>query len=141
MFYVTKKDHRYLLNDEMREESGTPEIVGSIRAGLVFQFKNAIGTENIIRRENAITNRATEFLKNIPNLRLLGNVNNEKVSIFSFLVQHEESGLFLHSNFVSSLLNDLFGIQSRSGCMCAGPYAQYLLGKNYLNLIADNSLE
>ena len=112
----------------MREESGTPSIVGDIRAGLVFQFKNAIGTENIIKRENIITNRATEFLEKITNLKLLGNVKNEKVSIFSFLIQHEESGLFLHSNFVSSLLNDLFGIQSRSGCMCAGPYAQYLLG-------------
>lgn len=37
----------------------------------------------------------------------------------------------MHPNFVGSLLNDLFGIQSRSGCACAGPYAQYLLGIDY----------
>lgn len=47
------------------------------------------------------------------------------------MIKHGPSGLFLHYNFVSSLLNDLFGIQSRSGCACAGPYAQYLLNIDY----------
>ena len=28
----------------------------------------------------------------------------------------------LHGNFVTAVLNDLFGIQARSGCFCAGPY-------------------
>ena len=27
-------------------------------------------------------------------------------------------------NFISSILNDVFGIQVRGGCVCAGPYAQ-----------------
>lgn len=35
---------------------------------------------------------------------------------------------FLHYNFVCALLNDLFGVQSRGGCQCAGPYSQSLLG-------------
>lgn len=30
---------------------------------------------------------------------------------------------YLHWNFVSMLLSDLFGIQTRSGCVCAGPYS------------------
>ena len=34
----------------------------------------------------------------------------------------------LHHNFVVALLNDLFGIQSRGGCSCAGPYGHRLLG-------------
>lgn len=38
------------------------------------------------------------------------------------------SGLYLHHKFVTKILNDLFGIQVRSGCACAGPYAEYLLG-------------
>ena len=37
IFYVTATDHRYLSNREEREEGGTQDIVGSIRAGLVFQ--------------------------------------------------------------------------------------------------------
>ena len=38
------------------------------------------------------------------------------------------SGRYLHHNFVVALLNDLFGIQSRGGCSCAGPYGHRLLG-------------
>lgn len=115
----------------MREESGTPAIVESIRVGLVFQLKNAIGIDRIIETERHITSKSLNFLTKLTNLHLLGNLNSERISIFSFLIKHPETGLYLHSNFVSSLLNDLFGIQSRSGCMCAGPYAQYLLGIDY----------
>ena len=35
---------------------------------------------------------------------------------------------FLHYNYVCAILNDLFGIQSRGGCQCSGPYSQHLLG-------------
>jgi len=35
---------------------------------------------------------------------------------------------YLHHNFTVSLLNDLFGIQTRGGCSCAGPYGHRLLG-------------
>ena len=31
------------------------------------------------------------------------------------------------------MLNDLFGIQSRGGCQCAGPYSQHLLGLTKLD--------
>ena len=34
---------------------------------------------------------------------------------------------YLHHNFVVALLNDLFGIQARGGCSCAGPYGHRLL--------------
>jgi hypothetical protein len=55
----------------------------------------------------------------------------ERFPLFSFLVRHEKSNLFLHPNFVTALLNDLFGIQTRPGCACAGPNVQNLLGINY----------
>ncbi|EER07279.1 hypothetical protein Pmar_PMAR020440 [Perkinsus marinus ATCC 50983] len=35
---------------------------------------------------------------------------------------------YLHYNFVAAVLNDLFGIQARGGCACAGPYAETILG-------------
>ena len=115
----------------MREEGGTPAIVESIRAGLVFQLKNSIGVENIITRERQINQKSIEFLRKIPNLFILGSLSIERLGIFSFLIQNQETGLYLHSNFVCSLFNDLFGIQCRSGCACAGPYAQYLLGISF----------
>lgn len=149
---MTEKDHRYLKNEEMREEGGTPAIVESIRSGLVFQLKQACGIENIMEKEqfyarwvensikiNSImlnksflfNRKGIEFIKTIKNLHILGSLSVKRLPIFSVLIQHEESGLYLHHNYVTALLNDLFGIQSRSGCMCAGPIAQKLLGIDY----------
>jgi hypothetical protein len=42
------------------------------------------------------------------------------------MIKHNDQ--FLHHNFVVALLNDLFGIQARGGCSCAGPYGHRLLG-------------
>ena len=42
--------------------------------------------------------------------------------------RYADTGRFLHWNFVSILLSDLFGIQARGGCLCAGPYGHTLLG-------------
>lgn len=71
---------------------------------------------------------ASEVFSKSKNLIVLGNLKTSRLPVFSFLIQHKDNGLFLHHNFVSSLLNDLFGIQSRGGCACAGPYAQVFLG-------------
>lgn len=51
----------------------------------------------------------------------------KRLPIFSFVVRHPR-GVFLHHNFVCAVLNDVFGIQARGGCACAGPYAHDLLG-------------
>jgi selenocysteine lyase/cysteine desulfurase len=37
--YVNPAEHVYLADPEHREEGGTPAIIESIRAGLVFQLK------------------------------------------------------------------------------------------------------
>ena len=65
--------------------------------------------------------------KDTPELVLLGFTDVERLPIFSFLIKHKQSGLLLHYNFIVTLLNDLFGIQSRGGCACAGPYAQVIV--------------
>jgi selenocysteine lyase/cysteine desulfurase len=73
-----------------------------------------------------------DFFRQVSNIVILGNLDVARLPIFSFLIRNDRSGgLYLHPNFVTSLLNDLFGIQTRSGCACAGPYAQYLLGIDY----------
>lgn len=56
------------------------------------------------------------------------NSSCARLPIISFLIRTPGTNVFLHSNFVSCLLNDLFGIQSRSGCLCAGPYGQHVMG-------------
>ncbi len=125
--YVNPDDHRYLTDPAQREEGGTPAIVESIRAGLVFQLKEAVGIDVIRRHEESYLRRALARWHDEPTIEVLGNLDAERLSIVSFVVR-APGGKFLHHNFVVALLNDLFGIQSRGGCSCAGPYGHRLLG-------------
>jgi hypothetical protein len=82
---------------------------------------------------------ATFLAEHAPNLVLLGRHEHrksdgssdqspapKKLPLFSFLIRWGKR--FLHYNYVCAVLNDVFGIQSRGGCQCSGPYSQYLLG-------------
>jgi selenocysteine lyase/cysteine desulfurase len=124
--YVNPTEHQYLSDPEHREEGGTPDIIGSIRAGMVFQLKEAVGEEQIEERENDFIKRAIAAWDAHPGIEVLGNHESQRLSIVSFVVRHEKQ--YLHHNFVVALLNDLFGIQARGGCSCAGPYGHRLLG-------------
>jgi len=124
--YVNPLEHRYLDDIEHREEGGTPDIIGAIRAGLVFRLKESVGTETIRTAEESFIRRAIGSWSGNPNLEILGNPDADRLSIVSFVVRFGEQ--YLHHNFVVALLNDLFGIQSRGGCSCAGPYGHRLLG-------------
>ena len=64
----------------------------------------------------------------IPQIEVLGNVDAPRLSIFSLRFKYQ--GQDLHYGFITALLNDLFGIQVRGGCSCAGPYGHFLLGMN-----------
>ncbi len=124
--YVNPVEHVYLSDIEHREEGGTPAIVESIRAGLVFQLKAAVGVDAIRQRESDFIDRALDRWEANPSIEILGSHQAERLSIVSFVVRHD--GRYLHHNFIVALLNDLFGIQSRGGCSCAGPYGHRLLG-------------
>ncbi|MEP7369410.1 MAG: aminotransferase class V-fold PLP-dependent enzyme [Dermatophilaceae bacterium] len=125
--YVNPSDHRYLEDSAQREEGGTPAIVDAIRAGLVFQLKAAVGVDVIRSHEQDFLRRAIGAWLQEPSIEILGNLEAERLSILSFVVR-APSGRHLHHNFVVALLNDLFGIQARGGCSCAGPYGHRLLG-------------
>jgi len=124
--YVNAREHRYIDDIEQREEGGTPAIIESIRAGMVFQLKEAVGPDIIREREEMFIRRAIAAWGSRPYLEVLGNKHSERLSIISFIVKH--GGRYVHHNFVVALLNDLFGIQARGGCSCAGPYGHRLLG-------------
>ena len=127
VLFVNATEHRYLADPVHREEGGTPAIVESIRAGLVFQLKEAVGVDVIEEREDDLLQRAMMAWRDEPGIEILGNPTAKRLSIVSFVV-HAPSGRYLHHNFVVALLNDLFGIQTRGGCSCAGPYGHRLLG-------------
>jgi len=124
--YVSPDGHSYITDPAHREEGGTPAIIESIRAGLVFKLKAAVGEAAIEERERSFVQRAISCWSEHPQISILGNKEAKRLSIVSFLIRHDER--FLHHNYVVALLNDLFGIQARGGCSCAGPYGHRLLG-------------
>ena len=122
--FVSPTCQSYHPDPAVREEAGTPAIVDSIRAGLVFALKEAVGAEEIRRREGSFARRALASWGRNPQLRILGGSEPERLAIVSFGVRHPRG--WLHGDFVVAVLSDLFGIQARSGCFCAGPYIHRL---------------
>ncbi|XP_050204972.1 uncharacterized protein LOC126655007 [Mercurialis annua] len=145
-----EKDTLYTDDIEERENGGTPQIIQTIRASLAFWVKEYISYKTIEEEETNYISIALRRLKSNKNICILGNTSAKRQAILSFLVYSTtndvsssssstkddlymwaESGKNrdkpLHGAFVAALLNDLFGIQSRGGCACAGPYGHALL--------------
>jgi selenocysteine lyase/cysteine desulfurase len=124
--FVNATSQDYLEDIEEREKAGTPGILQTIRTALVLDLQHQIGIEEIERREAELVAWANERLRGIPGLELVGSAEpGEKIAIFAFNIRAAKR--YLHPRFVVRLLNDLFGIQSRAGCSCAGPYGHRLL--------------
>jgi selenocysteine lyase/cysteine desulfurase len=118
------KDFRHYYDDvEKRETGGTPNIVGCIRSGLVFQLKDEL-LPYIQRREAELNRRVHPALESISGLHLINppsRMRSAQYPVYSFTIDG------LHYNLVVVLLNDLFGIQTRGGVSCCSVYAQHLL--------------
>ena len=125
--YVGMKDQDFIRQIEEREKAGTPGVLQTLKAGLVFQIKDSVGVDVINAREHELTTRAMRSWAANENIEVLGNPDpGSRVGIMSFNIR-DGSGKYLHHKLITVLLNDLFGIQSRAGCSCAGPYGHRLL--------------
>lgn len=136
--YVTAGLHRYVADLERREEAGTPAILANIRAGMALRLKDLVGAEWISAREHAVVEDVFQAWQDIPEIEILGPRTPDRLAIFSFNIRSGEK--YLHHNLVVALLNDLFGIQARGGCSCAGPYGHYLLGLDDTNAMRHEAL-
>ncbi len=125
--YVSPWGHDYLESIAEREEAGTPNLIGDIRAALVMLIKSAVGIEFIASRDEELIAKAiTKWQKN-PHLQLLGTDKPNRLPIFSFIIRDGLNNHFDHHIF-TKMLSDIKGIQARGGCACAGPYGHRLLG-------------
>jgi len=131
VFFVGMSEHVYELNPEHREEAGTPDIVGAIRCGLVYDLHLRLPPGVMQREHDGLAVLLNRWGRH-PRIQLVGPVDDpSRSAVVSFNIAYcndPNSKLFLHHNFVVTLLNDLFGVQSRGGCACAGPYWHHLLG-------------
>ncbi|MGF7006736.1 aminotransferase class V-fold PLP-dependent enzyme [Aminobacter sp. BE322] len=124
--FVSSTAHDYSDSLETREEAGTPNVVGDIRAALAFLVKEAIGVDAMQARNAELTRRAVAAWQGVDRLELLGSLEPTRLPIFSFRVRNGQGG-YVHQQLVTRMLSDRFGIQARGGCACAGPYVHRLL--------------
>lgn len=119
---ANRTTHEYLENIDYRQEAGTPGIIQLLTAALAYQLRNEIGLDLIHQREKVLVEVMMHELKSIPALTLYGNSEVDRLGVFSFNI----GGI---SPFDLALeLSQKYGIQTRSGCSCAGPYGYDLFG-------------
>ncbi|MGF6546436.1 cysteine desulfurase/selenocysteine lyase [Paraburkholderia youngii] len=97
-------------------EAGTPDISGAIALAVALDYVNAIGSETIGAHEAGLLAYATDAMRAIPHLRLIGTAT-EKAAILSFVLDH------VHAHDVGTIL-DQYGVAVRAGHHCAMPVMQ-----------------
>ena len=118
--FVSPWGHDYSDDLAAREEAGTPNVIGDIRAALAFLVKEAVGEVEIAKKEAHFTAMARQGWAGNPHLNLLGHATAHRLPIFSFLVTGA-SGAPVHQQLFTRMLSDIYGIQARGGCACSGP--------------------
>jgi len=98
-------------------EAGTPHIAGVIGMGAAIDYVTSIGIDNIAMYENELLVYATESLKAIDGIRLIGTAK-KKCAIVSFLIDD------VHPHDIGSIL-DSQGVAIRAGHHCTQPVMQH----------------
>ncbi|MFN3484714.1 MAG: SufS family cysteine desulfurase, partial [Planctomycetota bacterium] len=94
-------------------EAGTPHIEGVVALGPALDYVSALGLEAIGAHERDLLEYATEALREVPGLRVLGTAR-EKSGVVSFTLEG------VHPHDVGTIL-DQEGIAIRTGHHCAQP--------------------
>ncbi len=125
--YVTPDQHDFIDDVEARERAGTPGLLQLMRAAEALDLLTEIGWDQVEAREHAHLHAALEAWSREPGLTIYGPVEaSQRIGLVSFNLTTAD-GALVHPKFVARLLNDVFGIQARAGCSCAGPYGHLLL--------------
>lgn len=145
--YVSKTTELYVTDIETREKPGTPGILQALRISLAVDLKEKVGLLNIEAIEKYFMTRFYAELGSEDNIVFLGETDpDKKVGIIPFNIKFNDDGKIIHPKFATKLLNDLFGIQTRAGCSCAGPYGHLImhiekeLSEKYMKVIQTKHL-
>ena len=124
--YVSPLKEEYVKDIEAREKPGTPGIMQAMRVALAFQLKSKVGHQVIEDLELFYYKKFMDAFEDEDRIVFLGETRaDKKIPIVPFNIRHKDR--FLHPKYVTRLINDLFGIQTRAGCSCAGPYGHFLM--------------
>ncbi|MDD5156814.1 aminotransferase class V-fold PLP-dependent enzyme [Sulfurimonas sp.] len=129
--YVSKTKHSYDSDLQTREDAGTPGILQLIRASLAYQLRNEIGFDFIDKQKSKLLKLFINELQKIPSCEIYGNKKEKNIGIVSFNIGN------LNPYDICKILSKIYGIQTRAGCSCAGPYGHDLLGLKDQIVLAD----
>lgn len=101
----------------LKFEAGTPMIAEVIGLGAALSYIEQIGREQIAASEQALLIYATEKLRAISRLKIIGNAP-EKGGIISFIIEG------IHPLDIGTML-DLKGVAIRTGHLCAQPVMRH----------------
>jgi len=124
--FVNAQQHDYVTSLEQREEGGTPNVIGDIRAALAMIVKEVIGQSFMDQRNAELTAKAFAAWGGHKHVKLLAADRQDRLPILSF-VPLNGSGARIDHNAFTTALSERYGIQARGGCSCAGPYVHHLL--------------
>ncbi|HVP28771.1 MAG TPA: cysteine desulfurase [Myxococcota bacterium] len=94
-------------------EAGTPDIAGAVGLGAAIDWVSAVGLERISAHEHDLLGYATEALRGVPGVRLVGTAR-EKAAVLSFVMDG------VHPHDIGTVL-DQEGVAIRTGHHCAQP--------------------
>lgn len=94
-------------------EAGTPNIVGGIGLGVAVDYMNSIGIDKIEAYEHELLTYATEQIKQIEGVRIVGEAT-KKASVLSFVVDGT------HPSDIGMIIDKL-GVAIRTGHHCTEP--------------------
>jgi cysteine desulfurase/selenocysteine lyase len=97
-------------------EAGTSNIAGAIGLGTAVNYVTSVGIKNIAAHEAVLLEYATQRLKEVPGLKIIGNAKN-KSAVVSFIFDN------IHPHDIGTLL-DYEGIAVRTGHHCTQPVMQ-----------------
>ena len=120
--YVSRSSHFFAPSVERTEEGGTQHVMGLIRAALAYRLRNEVGLDVIKSREDELAKLFCEGLDKIPEVVSYCPRGVPRLPIFAFNIK----GVSPY-DFAEALSRD-YGVQTRAGCACAGPYGHDLLG-------------
>jgi len=121
--YVSKDEHIFNSDIEMREDAGTPPILQMIKASFAYQIRYELGLDRIQARKSVTFRYLEEELAKLPEHTIYGQ-NNIHDSIGIIAINFHGVTPF----DLCEKLSSEYGIQTRAGCSCAGPYGQDLFG-------------
>ncbi len=98
-------------------EAGTPHISGAIGLAVAMNFLNEVGLDRIAAYEAELLNYATEQLKQIDGLRIIGEAEH-KGGVISFVMEG------IHPHDMATLM-DQEGVAVRASHHCAMPVMQH----------------